>query len=960
MKREKLTKRPGDIELLIQQGNYTQAQRDLNILQGEGIPNLSLAQQGEFHYLTALLFSKLARYKEGLEHANASFELLRQTPQNEKIAKVHLVTGQLYSDSGDLKHAELELRDALAAYRRIGDQEKRIQVYNELARICFIKAEYTKAMEYLNEAHELSLSLNKPKLVAMILGNLGIVHIRLGDPKQAEQRLFSALDMCRQINDQDNIARFSLSLGYLFLSQRSFKQAESFFTKSRSIIEERGLTRELAIYHEYFAEYQLEVGNYEKAQEHIQEAIELGKRIAPGSSIMVQSYRVLAQIKLYQKKYTQALDSCQESLKIPIGEKLEEGIVYRILGQIFKTQNQKELSAENFLKSMNLLEQVKAKFELAKTYLEAGRAGVFPYVQRLDFLQRSKLIFRQIDFGYYLALADMGLAQVQFENQDYDEAITSLNNATMVFDELGEKKLIDKSEKLRSEIEKAISQESLSAKNEYRVFGRCLPEAEYKGIQEGDLQDALEILAKRIKADRGFVTLGGDNGEDAIASTFHLDAEKATRIISGLKSLNGGYEYLDSPTIYTKAGLLPELVGLFSQAQSKIASLISIPLRTNGELSGFLYLDRKSNGEVISSPFTSQEFNFAVAFGDLLAVKLTCLQKKKLEQDNLILKRNLEEKCSFPNIITQNQQMLEALWKVEQIKDSNLPILIEGETGTGKDLLAKAIHYTGNRKDKRFIAINCAAFPDTLLESELFGHKKGAYTGAVDDKRGLLEEADGGTLYIDEVTDMPITAQVKLLRALEDKEITRLGETIPRKTDIRVISAANKKIQEEVEAGRFRKDLYFRLNTVNVKLPPLRDRREDIPLLVEHFLKIYDKDGSKKGLSQIAPTAIELFMNYDWPGNVRELENELRKLVSSTNEKGVTCSDILCDKFCLPEKVPARELSLYRKVAMWEKHYILKTMLENNWIKKAAAAALKIPESSLRFKMKQHNISKPQ
>jgi len=956
MKREKLTKRLKYIEKLILQGDSAEAEKNIDILQAEKISGLTLAQQGELHYLTALLYCKLARYEDGLKQTQIAFELLKDTSENEIIAKVHLVAGQLHSDLGDLKNAEFELRDALSAYRRIGDQKSRVYVHNRLARTCFIRAEYNRAIGYLNEALEISLSLNEPKLVAMLFSNLGRIYLRLGEFEEAKDKLLSSLDIYEELDDKDNIARGYLSLGYLYSSQRKFEQADGFYAKAKDIIDKTKLVYESAIFHEYYAEYYLETGEYLQAQQHIQEAINIGKEIAPQSSIMTQSYRILAQIQFSQKKYEDAIESCEQFFKLPLEEKLEQGIVHRVLGQIYKVQKKEEASKEHFLNSITILEEVKAKFELAKTYLEAGKMGIFQYAQNLDYIQKSMLIFKHMDAQYHLALANMGLSQLQFESENYDEAITSLNTAAALLENMQEKKLLLYVEKMRNQIENTIGQESLSIKNEYRIFRKYLSDTEYKGIEDGKIDSALEVLAKRTRADRGFVTLIGSDQEASIASTFNLDPTAATKILSGLKNLNSGYQYLGTPAIYSKADSNPKLSALFAEHEDKIGTLISIPLKVNGEVSGFLYLDRKANGVTVA--FSSQEFNFAVAFSDLLAIKLTHLQKKKLEQDNLRLRKQLEERCCFSNIITQNQEMLNALRKVEQAKDSTLPIIIQGETGTGKDLLAKAIHYNSNRKDKKFVAINCAAFPDTLLESELFGHKKGSYTGAVEDKKGLVEEADGGTLYIDEVADMPLATQVKLLRALEEKEITRLGETLPRKVDIRVISATNKKIEQEMEAGRFRKDLYFRLNAISVKLIPLRDRKEDIPLLVEHFVKLYAKDDSQKELSQVTPAMIELFMGHDWPGNVRELENEVRKLLALRDKNGNISSDILSDKFCLPDNVNLKQLSLYQRVDLWEKQNILKALIDNNWVKKTTASALSIPESSLRFKMKQYGIAK--
>jgi transcriptional regulator with PAS, ATPase and Fis domain len=341
-----------------------------------------------------------------------------------------------------------------------------------------------------------------------------------------------------------------------------------------------------------------------------------------------------------------------------------------------------------------------------------------------------------------------------------------------------------------------------------------------------------------------------------------------------------------------------------------------------------------------------------------VTLKVTEIENRRLGQENLRLKEQLKEKSAFSNIVTQNSEMLEMLWKLSQVKDTDLSILLEGETGTGKDQIAKAIHYNSNRKDKNLVVVNCAAYPETLLENELFGHKKGAYTGASQDKRGLLEEADGGTLYLDEIADMNPPTQVKLLRVLEEKELTRLGETKPRKINIRVISATSLNLKERIEKGLFRKDLFFRLNTIHVKLPPLRERKEDIPLLVSHFIRIHTAPG-KEEFPQPSPVIMDLFSNHDWPGNVRELENEVKRLVAIKDGEAVVATDILAEKFGIKEEASIKNLSLYEKVAAWEKQFILKALVENNWVKKTAASSLSIPESSLRFKIKQHRIKTP-
>ncbi len=254
------------------------------------------------------------------------------------------------------------------------------------------------------------------------------------------------------------------------------------------------------------------------------------------------------------------------------------------------------------------------------------------------------------------------------------------------------------------------------------------------------------------------------------------------------------------------------------------------------------------------------------------------IETSDIKKEFNYLRKSVEEKFSFSGIIGKSKKMQELFQIVELISQTDVSVLIEGESGTGKELFAKAIHYNSPRKDKNFIPINCSALPETLLESELFGYKKGAFTGALTSKRGLFEAANGGTLFLDEIGETTPSFQSKLLRVLEEGYFYPLGSTEQVKVDVRILSATNKILEEEIKEKKFREDLYFRLNVVKVKIPPLRERREDIPLLIEHFIKKYSEKYNKniKGFSE---EAMKIFNEYEWPGNVRELENTIERAV---------------------------------------------------------------------------------
>tara|TARA_B110001454_G_scaffold219199_1_gene251724 strand:- start:26584 stop:27990 length:1407 start_codon:yes stop_codon:yes gene_type:complete len=340
------------------------------------------------------------------------------------------------------------------------------------------------------------------------------------------------------------------------------------------------------------------------------------------------------------------------------------------------------------------------------------------------------------------------------------------------------------------------------------------------------------------------------------------------------------------------------------------------------------------------------------------------LRSKNLEFENRSLKKELGKEFSFQNIIGNSPAMHHVFDLIKRVSQAPTNILVTGESGTGKEVIAKAIHYNGPLKDRPFVTINCGAIPENLMESEMFGHKKGSFTGAIADKLGLFEVADGGTLFLDEVGELPLSIQVKLLRSLQERVIRRVGATEDIKVDVRIIAATNRHLEEMVQKGTFRQDLYYRLNVIHIKTPSLRERKEDIPILAHHFLKKYN-DKLNKNISSISTEAMENLKKYDYPGNVRELENMIERTVAL--EGGATV---------LPESLPplvntssGRKLAssneievtddgvdLDKIIGQIEKELIIKAIHQANGIKKRAAKLLNITFRSMRYRIEKYNL----
>lgn len=346
----------------------------------------------------------------------------------------------------------------------------------------------------------------------------------------------------------------------------------------------------------------------------------------------------------------------------------------------------------------------------------------------------------------------------------------------------------------------------------------------------------------------------------------------------------------------------------------------------------------------------------------LLADIRAAINTQRVEEENIHLKRALKQRFSFANIIGKSEAMLRVFDMIAQVAPSRSTVLLQGESGTGKELIAKAIHAHSQRSDHAFVPVNSGSMPADLLESMLFGHLRGAFTGAIAPKKGLFEVADKGTIFLDEIGNMSLDTQAKILRVLQDRRFMRLGGVDEIQVDARVIAATNVDLQRLVAEGKFREDLFYRLNVITIKLPPLRERREDIPLLVEHFLAHYSEE-NQMPLRRISPDALRYLLDYNWPGNVRELENAMERAVVLSSSPQIT-PDLLPEsvtgrRSAAPSTLAAsdqRSRSLFEIVDEFERHIIIDMLEQTNGRQTDAAERFQIPLSTLNQKIKRHGI----
>ncbi len=402
---------------------------------------------------------------------------------------------------------------------------------------------------------------------------------------------------------------------------------------------------------------------------------------------------------------------------------------------------------------------------------------------------------------------------------------------------------------------------------------------------------------------------------------------------------------------------MPNVTGieLLRQVKDQYPDMLFMMITAFGTTENAVEAMKLGAYDYITKPFKIDEVRINIA---------NALRSQNLEVENRSLKKELNREYNFQNLVGNSETMHRIYDLIKRVSQAPTNVLITGDSGTGKEMVAKAIHYNGPLKDKPFITVNCGAIPESLMESEMFGHKKGSFTGAVSDKVGLFEVADSGTLFLDEVGELPLTIQVKLLRAIQERVIRRVGGTEDAKINVRIIAATNRDLEEMVKEGSFRQDLFYRLNVINIKTPALRERSEDIPALANHFLQKYN-ERLGKSIGAISAEAMEVLKKYDYPGNVRELENIIERTVAL--EGGGTI---------LPESLPpfvstpsGRKLAssheieitedgldLDKVMGQIEKELLIKAIHASSGVKKRAAKLLNITFRSMRYRVEKYGL----
>ncbi|MFH0779119.1 MAG: sigma 54-interacting transcriptional regulator [Candidatus Eisenbacteria bacterium] len=917
-----------------------------------------LINLGKAYCLEGILYAEIAQYRKGRRLCETGERLLKGTGEFLERGKVLNWLGAIHLRQGNISKAREYFEDALSALRSVQDEEGVSMVLNNLGLLHKNVSEWRQASGFFDKALRISDKTGNFARVATYSLNLGIVHFRLGEWELAQRHLSRSLQVCTQTGNTGGIARAKLALANISLRKRDWADAETAYREVLSMSRKLGYKREETLALEFLGELYLTRRNPERALEMLMEAETLAREIAPRGDLVMEVARRKGEAHLSLGRLEDATASANEAIAVArsLGDLCEEALAKRVVAVSLWHRSEWDQGWQLIEEVLSTLTSIGERFEVARTLLAAGRTVVLRYLcgpvssefceKAVSFLRQAMGIFLSFEAKSWAALALLGSSRLYLARGMRDEALSYMDEAEEKLREVDEPEIRAELSAVRAALEEAFVNSTLSSSGEFKILeevGKLLG----GGVDpEHTLDELLQLILARLDGDRGLIAFIAKEREPRIWAARSVTPKEASDVVVSLTETIG-FDDVSSPRVVTSVRsdkVLSQLPVL-----SRVQSFVAVPLSLPSGLRGLVYVDRLSGNRL--GAFRQSEVSLLAVMAGIATLAAVEAERSLQRKESAARRQSLELKCSFDGIVTQNKQMFDILSMIEKVGASNATILIQGETGTGKALVAEAIHTCSPRRDKSFVPISCSSIPETLLESELFGHVQGAFTGAFRDKRGLFEEAEAGTVFLDEVAKTTKSVQAKLLHFLDVKEIRAVGSTKWKKVDARIICATNTDLKKLIKEGEFLEDLYYRLSDITISVPPLRERRDDVPLLVEHFLNEYGAQAGRAATT-VGRAALQSLMDYDWPGNVRELQKTVKRMLVLAGSEGELTSDLLPREIREGTTGTAEGSSLKDEVERTESRVIAQALEKHAWNRVRAAKSLHVSYPTLLKKIR--------
>jgi Nif-specific regulatory protein len=909
---------------------------------------------------TALVAS--GRYRAGSRLARAAFRILRSTSEHTELGLIETTIGIAALRTGEYGVAHDAFTGALATFRRVDDLSRMAGALNNLGLVYKNTGQWREATRAFEQALRLAEKVGDYFWVAVYSRNLGIMRYRLGELDLALECFRRSLQIETEIPERMGEIRTRLSLGRLHGRRRELELASAEFDAVERLLADGDVPRERALLLEFRGEIEIERGSFENARTLLADALARAESLAPDGDLAYEAGGRLATALLALGRLDEARREAAkaEDRAERAGDVAELAIARRASGLVAIARGDEEAALDDLRAAQVAFEDLGDRFELARTFaLTADRAVQSSSLAgpvadwAIDQLKRAQALFRDLGVPGLAADAAILNARLLAARSHLDQALTEIEHARTWLRESGESDAEGRIAALRSELEARSAASSVSTSNEFRALQEANDIFKHADDVHAVLGRTVRLAVERAGGDRGFAAFATGGGRLEVVSHHNLGADRARKVLAALERVAGRELVQGAPVFKSRIAADPAFASDLSGALAGVFSLVVVPLTFPSQAVGLVYVDRLTDN--LRGAFRQREINLLAVLANSAAVAMVEAQRSVLMEENQVLKQRLSPAPGLERVVTRSSEMQEILTLLAKVGDSTASILLMGETGTGKGLLARAIHEMSVRREHRFVSVNCAALPDTLLESELFGYVAGAFTGATRDKEGLFKEAEGGTIFLDEVEKISEPLQAKLLHVLDHGEIRPVGATRSARVDARVIAATNSDLRERIKDGRFLEDLYYRMNDIAVTVPPLRERREDIAALSDLFLGHYARQMDKP-IRQLLPAVRTALLNHEWRGNVRELEKTVKRLVVLYEPDQPVGVELLPEEMRTASDEAVGSLSgsynVKKHVERLERRLIREALEHHQWNKTQAARTLGLSYPTLLSKIR--------
>ena len=914
---------------------------------------------GRIEYREGFLLLWVGSYDDALKTAFSAYRKLKQSESHGEVAYIQLLIANCYQRLGLVSEAEEFFMDSLSSYRRAEDRVGIAYVYNSLGLLHKNACRWARALASLSKSLDLAKTLGLSQHLIVVQLNLGVVYSKMRRFEDAISACDAAAAGAERLGDQISLTRALLMLGRTQVARGLPGRGEKALLRAQAMAVDCGYQRESALADEYLGELMIARQDYRGALANLNAALEKARRLAPEGDVVAESLRRLGDVQYRMGSFSEAHATIEEGLRIAnqCGERYEMGFFHRTqalcqarLGDIDGALRAMASSTAAFEENGNPYEKAISQQMLARICSRFQTEAVL--LKAKSELADSVVALARLDDSRAQIISHALLSGIERRLGNFDDALLAVYEADRLAADEECARFRRPLAALRHRVEMQMSNATRRVLDQFSVLGDIQGGARSREQLSKGLDATLRLMIERLGARAAFI---------AIPSPQHKGLQVVAREGMPAKDANAieawyskRVDQARSPLVISEFEDNPAVADLRGRVGFGSGTLLFQDLGFDQERLGLICVHKE--GEAHRTAVSQDDLHFVAAYSSLIS--LSVFELVRGERKGKAARPSRSAGRGFESIVTENRDMIHLLNLAERVAHSDATVLLQGETGTGKGLIAYAVHLLSERRDRPFVHVNCAALPEQLLESELFGHVRGAFTNAYFDKNGLLIEANGGTIFLDEIGKTSMAMQGKLLHFLDSGKVRKVGSNELMAVDVRVVCASKSNLLKMVDEGRFLEDFFYRINDFPLTVPPLRERREDIPLLMNHYIDKLARELNRT-VDGASPEFMERLSVYHWPGNVRELEKVIKRAIILADDGEALDVRHLAPEVMRsiePEMTAIGESTLRERIEKIEQVMILEAMRRLAGNKSQVAVQLGISYPNLLSKIKRYNI----